>query len=349
MNGMDIFTLGDFLNQREAAVSSPEIPLEVRPLPDKGKPESFGGAIGKFGMIATVDPNAAKTGEPLTLKTKVSGEGNFGRVGAPMVKASESDWKLYPATSSFAENDDLGLEGVKSFEQLIIPQKPTTQLPPIEFSYFDPYDEKYVVLKPDEIPIDIVGAPITPTPDQPAKPGPQKADDRKDTGVPSVPALITEYPGGPQDVRPLFQRAVYWAAQTVPLGVVLALLALAIRQWSRENPSGRAQLSAQRRELAEAQAAMAQPGTSIRQAYGAARRVLLLQLRQAGAGDIPDSQLEERLLGDPKLPQDLKEDVAGFFERQAEVTYSGQGGESPVPAEEQALLAEFTRRVAAAL
>lgn len=336
--------LNSVFSQREVPVSSEEVELEVKPLPDQGKPASFNGAIGKFGLLANVNPRESKTGEPLTLRMKITGQGNFGRVTSPWLKEDSAQWKVYAATSNFDQTDELGIEGSKAFEQMIIPQKPTTQLPLIEFSYFDPDGEEYITLKPNEIPLSVTGDPITPKEDE----APAVAPDEKKTQTGLLP-LIVEFPKDGYDSRAVFQRPVFWVAQTIPAALLLAFLALTLRQYAKENPHAKSRENQWRRELAEQERFLRQtsPAPTV-EVYAAARQALRLQLELAKGESVPDAQLAERLLAEPTVEGDVREDLQSFLDRQAEVTYSGRGADS-VSAEERAQLLEFTHRLASAL
>jgi hypothetical protein len=128
---------------KDINVRSPAQELIVRELPAEGRPADFHGAIGTFSITSDVSPNKADAGDPLTLRMRVTGSGNFDRIDSTMLEHLDQ-WKTYPPKSSFNTSDPIGLSGMKTFEQPIIALKPGAQeLPGLTFSYFDPNTRHY--------------------------------------------------------------------------------------------------------------------------------------------------------------------------------------------------------------
>jgi hypothetical protein len=128
---------------KDINVTSPAQELTVHELPAEGRPADFHGAIGTFSITSDVSPAKADVGDPLTLRMRVTGSGNFDRVDSSMLDHLDQ-WKTYPPKSSFNSSDPLGLSGMKSFEQPVIASKPGVQvLPGLTFSYFDPNKRRY--------------------------------------------------------------------------------------------------------------------------------------------------------------------------------------------------------------
>lgn len=127
---------------------SAPVSVKVSPLPEENKPENFKGAVGNFKMQVDVSPNEVNVGDPITLKTTVSGEGNFNTVTAPSFKNTD-DFKVYDPQASVKDNE-------KVFEQVIIPKSETvTQIPATKFSFFNPQIKEYVTLENNLIPITV--------------------------------------------------------------------------------------------------------------------------------------------------------------------------------------------------
>ncbi len=128
---------------KDINVTSPAAELKVLPLPAEGRPPDFHGAIGTFGIETDISPATADAGDPLTLRMRVTGSGNFDRVDSPMLDHVDQ-WKTYPPKSSFMTSDPTGRKGEKTFEQPLIALKPGVQsLPALSFSYFDPSAHRY--------------------------------------------------------------------------------------------------------------------------------------------------------------------------------------------------------------
>lgn len=174
-------------SQRPITVVSPESTFEVVPLPKENQPESFAGAIGEFSMQVSASPVDIETGEPITLKMAISGQGNFARVDIPEFPES-SDWKTYDPTSDFAEGKN-GYTGSKHFERAIVARNGSlTEIPSLSFSYFDPKAKQYVTLTSKPIPIRLKQAQAPPL-------QPQNLPMANGQTKPTPPALSTDTPG----------------------------------------------------------------------------------------------------------------------------------------------------------
>jgi len=128
---------------KDINAASPALELTVLALPTEGRPPDFHGAVGTFKMAADISAAAAEAGEPLTLRMRVTGSGNFDRVDSAMLDHVDH-WKTYPPKSSFNPSEADRHKGEKIFEQPLIASKPGEQIiPALAFSYFDPTARRY--------------------------------------------------------------------------------------------------------------------------------------------------------------------------------------------------------------
>jgi hypothetical protein len=140
---------------KDIDVQSPPQQLLVQELPAAGRPADFHGAIGSFAIESDVSPTKAEVGDPLTLRMRITGSGNFDRVDSTMLDHVDQ-WKTYPPKSTFNTNDPIGHKGEKVFEQPIIASKPGSQtLPALSFSYFDPATKHYETVHGTPLNVDI--------------------------------------------------------------------------------------------------------------------------------------------------------------------------------------------------
>lgn len=122
-----------------------------------GAPESYQGAIGDFDLIASLDiSKEPKAGEPIEVQLEVSGRGNLDILKAPLLQASESNWKIYPASRNEQTGDRRSNQGAVAFSQILRPLAPTKNIPPFEFSFFNPESARYETLTSDPIPLNLV-------------------------------------------------------------------------------------------------------------------------------------------------------------------------------------------------
>ena len=161
----DIFNDPAFQNffgastEKDITVASAPTSFTVLALPTTNRPTDFSGAVGSFSIASDVSDDKAVAGDPVTLRLRVSGSGNFDRVATPMLHDVEH-WKTYTPTAQFKAQDDIGYRGEKIFEQPVIATQSGTQsLPPLTFSWFDPTDGHYVVARTSPLSVAITPSP----------------------------------------------------------------------------------------------------------------------------------------------------------------------------------------------
>jgi hypothetical protein len=143
------------VTKKELTLSNTAQTIHVLPLPTRGQPADFSGAVGNFTIGSTITPTSAAAGDPLTLKLQIKGSGSFDRVASSMLAAT-SDWKTYPPTSKFVPADNVGYSGEKDFEQAVVPLHSGQQHPPaLSFSFFNPESRTYGTLRSEPPVVDI--------------------------------------------------------------------------------------------------------------------------------------------------------------------------------------------------
>jgi hypothetical protein len=150
-NVFDLFDSG--YERRPATLTSDTIQLSVLPLPKTDVPADFSGAIGHYALRMTASPTNVAVGDPITVRVQIAGRGAFDSLNLPL-QTGWREFNTYPPTAKFEPTDELGLEGTKSFEQVVIPlNQEIKTLPPLQFSFFDPGQRKYVTLVGPTLPL----------------------------------------------------------------------------------------------------------------------------------------------------------------------------------------------------
>ena len=130
------------------------VKIEVNPLP-AGQPESFNGAVGDYSFNAKLNNTTTKSNEPLTLNVSISGTGNIKLLDMPEINFPSGFEKYEPKVNEEI-NRKSKINGTKKGEYLFVPRVVgIREIPPIEFSYFDPGKKKYLTLKSQPFTIDI--------------------------------------------------------------------------------------------------------------------------------------------------------------------------------------------------
>lgn len=162
-NRRDIFG-ARLLNQVHRTVSAGKRTIDVKPLPEKGKPTNFTGAVGDFRFNVTTSKYELNASESLQAKVEVSGSGNLRLFELPKLNMPSS---LEVYEPEHAENVRTNLDGMKgsiSDSYTVVPQyKGKYPVPSISFSYFDLKTESYKTISSNEIVIDVLEGPSSST------------------------------------------------------------------------------------------------------------------------------------------------------------------------------------------
>jgi len=133
---------------RPVVLESEGVNIKVLPLPQEGKPNNFSGSVGQYSFNVSIGPNNVKEGDPITLRLTILGKGNLAAIQMPSLSLGDN-FKIYDP--QIFEKD-----GIKKSEQVIIPQsEDITEIPAIQFSYFDPQLKIYRTITKGPFPIKV--------------------------------------------------------------------------------------------------------------------------------------------------------------------------------------------------
>jgi hypothetical protein len=122
---------------------SKSVKIKVKPVPSNS-PKSFDGAVGQFKMNTTINKKSVKVDDAITMKVKISGNGNMKLIN-PLEFDFPADFEVYdPKTNQNLKSSVKGMTGSTTFEYLIIPRHAGDfTIPANEFTYFDPKAKRY--------------------------------------------------------------------------------------------------------------------------------------------------------------------------------------------------------------
>jgi hypothetical protein len=141
-------------------VSAGSKTINVKPLPESGKPDDFSGAVGRFNFAAKPSKTTLKNGESLDLVVSVSGTGNLKLFTLPK-PVVPSSLEMYDAVHDEKVQTPLsGMNGKISDSYTIIPQfKGKYPIKPMSFTYFDLSTYRYKTITSPEILITVLDGP----------------------------------------------------------------------------------------------------------------------------------------------------------------------------------------------
>ncbi|RZJ28430.1 MAG: protein BatD [Flavobacterium sp.] len=148
------------LVQDNKRVSAGARTINVKPLPEAGKPADFSGAVGRFDFKAVPSKTNLKNGESLDLSVSVSGTGNLKLFNLPKPVVPSALEMYDPVHKENVSTPLSGMMGKISDSYTIIPQyKGKYPIKPMSFTYFDLSTGKYKTITSPEIMINVLDGP----------------------------------------------------------------------------------------------------------------------------------------------------------------------------------------------
>lgn len=142
--------------ERVFGVTEPLV-VEVRPLPLDGRPDSWIGVIGDLDVETRILPATARVGEPLTLTLNLRGSGSLADAFPPNLAANPEitdHFRVHEPTSRLMQN------GRRFSWSLRAKEAGQRAFPPVELTWFDPAQEKYVTARTSPIDLEITSSEV---------------------------------------------------------------------------------------------------------------------------------------------------------------------------------------------
>lgn len=159
-NRRDIFG-NRFYETVDKVVAAGNRTIDVKPLPQEGRPADFSGAVGKnLNLEVTADKKELRATESLQATVKVTGQGNLKLFDLPPLTVPASMEKYEPEYVEKVSTTINGMQGSIANNYTLVPQqKGKYPIPPVSFSYFDLDSQSYKTLTSNEILIEVEAAP----------------------------------------------------------------------------------------------------------------------------------------------------------------------------------------------
>ena len=209
-NRRDIFG-GRVTKPAQLTVAANNRTINVKSLPEKGKPADFNGAVGKFDFNVTASKNDLKASESLDLSIKAKGNGNLKLFKLPKPKLPSALEVYEPEHETDIQTNINGMSGDIEDRYTVVPQsKGKYPIPPISFSYFDPKTDSYRTITSDEININVEKGPEAVAANSNAEKQPVVANDQ-------FKYIKTEANLEPIEKKGFFGTTLFWSLMASPL------------------------------------------------------------------------------------------------------------------------------------
>lgn len=314
---------GQHRQRAQVAFSSTPQGLLVLPVPAENAPVNFTGAVGNYTMSVNIGPTNVATGDPITVRVQISGRGALNGLMLPE-QTAWGDFKSYPPTAKVETTDALGLQGTKTFEQVIAPENADIQeLPPFAFSFFNPETKTFRTLTHPATKLTVRPGGVVVAPTIAATAQPNSTDAPQQIDIVPIKQRLGRVTA---TAAVLLTQPVFLAAQSVP---VLAFLAAFVWRKRTDALTNNPRLRRQRQvdqiihaglEKLRAHAAQNQSDEFF------AGVMRLLQERLGERLDCPASAITEAVIDErlrPRgLPDSTLEELHGLFQACNQARYA---------------------------
>jgi hypothetical protein len=149
------------LQQSSRTITAGRRTIDVKSLPEKGKPANFMGAVGQFNFDALINKNTLKATESFEIKLKVTGNGNLKLFNLPKLVLPNTLEVFEPEHAENVKTTLSGMQGNIEDNYTVVPRfQGKYPVASVSFSYFDPKKEEYFTLASSEHIVDVYGGPV---------------------------------------------------------------------------------------------------------------------------------------------------------------------------------------------
>jgi hypothetical protein len=159
-NGRADFFGRQFMVATSKVVSAGKKYINVKALPEKGKPANFSGAVGNFTFTVKPSKTTITNGESIQLELAVSGKGNLKLFTLPKPQVPAALEMYDPEHTESVTTPLTGMQGKIVDNYTIVPQnKGKYPIKEISFSWFDLATHTYKTVNHNEIMINVLNVP----------------------------------------------------------------------------------------------------------------------------------------------------------------------------------------------
>lgn len=145
-------------------VKAGDLSINVRELPEEGKPLNFSGAVGDFELSVDASRTSLEANESTQIKVKITGKGNLKLLSIPELSLPSALEKYDPEYTDDVRVNREGMNGSVTNSYTVVPRYAGSYpVDPIEFTFFDPNSKNYRTLSSDPFDLTVEGSTMLPS------------------------------------------------------------------------------------------------------------------------------------------------------------------------------------------
>ncbi len=214
----DPFFNNSFYNRmayRDVKVHLKSTPVKVRvtALPEKGKPENYGGAVGNFSINSKIDKRELSTDDVATLTLKIEGSGNLKLIEPPKLDLPNGLNTYDPVVIDTITGRSTTISGSKIITYVLSPQTPGDyEIPATDFTFYNPKTDSYETQHTAPLKLHVT----------PGKRLAKGSDDDATSSYKDIHDIVKQAPTTLNfGDKPLFFKPSYWSLYLLPLVFVM--------------------------------------------------------------------------------------------------------------------------------
>ena len=209
---------GRMMTQVSKTVSAGSKSLQVKPLPEAGKPDNFTGAVGNFDFKLTTSKNNLNATESMEARLEVTGNGNLRLFQLPKLTLPSSLEVYEPEHTENVRTSLAGMQGGIADSYTIVPQfKGKYPIPNVDFSYFDLKTETYKTISTGQHLINVLEGPTNNTNTDSNLATVGEGKQRVEMNNDQFAFIKSEANLEPTLSEPFFKSSWYWSSLLLPL------------------------------------------------------------------------------------------------------------------------------------
>ncbi len=142
----------------QKSFSSKNHTIEVKPLPESGKPAGFSGAVGQFDLEMSASKSSLEVGASVDVTLTVSGTGNLKLFSLPKLVAPQAFEVYDPESEQSVNTTASGMRGkITDTYTMVANTEGKYTIDGVQFSYFDPTSKSYKTITSKPISLTVEG------------------------------------------------------------------------------------------------------------------------------------------------------------------------------------------------
>lgn len=262
----------DFFGRRlydvtQKTVSAKSKTVDVRSLPQEGKPIDFSGAVGEFKLKVKTNKDELLASESLNYDVIISGKGNLSLMNMPKPKFPSAIESYDPEHTENVKTRSSGMYGEVKDKYTLVPNTAGQfKINPISFTYFDTRAEAYKTINSKPVSINVKANPnITTTPTN-STDTVQMNDQNKNyvSDITQLNFIRPETKLKPIESTPFFRSTLFWSLVSVFTFMIPLLLVFrksGLFKTDSKNRSNKHLDKLAKKYLSEAKSSIGQPET----------------------------------------------------------------------------------------